>query len=347
MSLKESYWKYSLITIILVMGIILFIEFTPFLGGILGACTIYILLRKQLQYLTEKRHWNRSLVAILLLLETILCFLIPLSLAVWLFVNKLQNINLNPSELISSFEHIADLVREKTGFDVLEKDNISSIVSVLPKIGQALMGGISGFAVNVAVLVLILYFMLIGGSKMETYIYEILPFSKENKREVLKEINMIVTSNAIGIPLLAIIQGVIAMIGYWVFNAPSPFLFGFLTCFATIIPVVGTALVWLPLAVYMALTGDWVNALALTAYALIVITNVDNLIRFILQKKGGCHNTGCTVYNRRIPPTPPSALPPARPPSSDAPARRSHPQTPAPDHPVTAPCSLNVLPCRR
>ena len=275
MSLKESYWKYSLITIILVMGIILFIEFTPFLGGILGACTIYILLRKQLQYLTEKRHWNRSLVAILLLLETILCFLIPLSLAVWLFVNKLQNINLNPSELISSFEHIADLVREKTGFDVLEKDNISSIVSVLPKIGQALMGGISGFAVNVAVLVLILYFMLIGGSKMETYIYEILPFSKENKREVLKEINMIVTSNAIGIPLLAIIQGVIAMIGYWVF----------LTCFATIIPVVGTALVWLPLAVYMALTGDWVNALALTAYALIVITNVDNLIRFILQKK--------------------------------------------------------------
>ena len=82
MSLKESYWKYSLIIIILVMGIILFIEFIPFLGGILGAFTIYILLRKQLQYLTEKKRLNRSLVAILLLLETILCFLIPLSLAV-------------------------------------------------------------------------------------------------------------------------------------------------------------------------------------------------------------------------------------------------------------------------
>ena len=285
MSLKESYWKYSLITIILVMGIILFVEFTPFLGGILGAFTIYILLRKQLQHLTEKKHWSRGLVAILLLLETVLCFLIPLSLVVWLFVNKLQNINLDPSELISSFEHIADLIQQKTGYNLLEKDNITSIVSVLPKIGQALMGGISGFAVNVAVLVLILYFMLIGGNKMETYIYEILPFNKDNKREVLKEINMMVTSNAIGIPLLAIIQGVIAMAGYWLFNAPSPFLFGFLTCFATIIPVVGTALVWLPLAVYMALAGDWVNALLLSAYALIVITNVDNLIRFMLQKK--------------------------------------------------------------
>lgn len=285
MSLKESYWKYSLITIILVMGIILFIEFIPFLGGILGAFTIYILLRKQLKYLVGKKRLNRSLVAVLLLLETVLCFLIPLSLAVWLFINKLQNINLNPAELVNSIEHIADLIEQKTGYDLFEKDNITSAVSILPRIGQILMGGISGFAINIAVLVLVLYFMLIGGGKMEAYIYEIMPFSRENKLDVLNEINMIVSSNAIGIPLLAIIQGVIALGGYWIFNAPSPFFFGFLTCFATIIPVVGTALVWLPLVVYMALTGDWVNALGLAAFAIIVITNVDNFIRFILQKK--------------------------------------------------------------
>ena len=254
MNVKEQYWKYSLVTIIVVLGTILFVEFIPFLGGILGACTIYILVRKQMLYLTEKKHLRRSFVAVILLLETILCFLIPLSLAVWLFINKLQNFNLDPTQLVKSAEHIA-------------------------------MGGISGFAINVAVLVLILYFMLIGGAKMEKYVYSILPFSDENKKNVLNEINMIVTSNAIGIPLLAIIQGLIALLGYWIFDVPSPFLFGFLTCFATIIPVVGTALVWLPLALYMTLTGDWVNAAGLTAYALIIITNVDNLIRFILQKK--------------------------------------------------------------
>ena len=125
MNLKESYWKYSLITIILVMGIILFLEFIPFLGGILGAFTIYILLRKQMLHLTEKKHLNRSLVAILLLLETILCFLIPLSLAVWLFINKLQTINLDPTVLVSSFEHLADIVRQKVGYNILDKDNIA------------------------------------------------------------------------------------------------------------------------------------------------------------------------------------------------------------------------------
>lgn len=285
MSLKEQYWRFSLIAIILVLGVILFVEFIPFLGGILGASTIYILVRKQMLYLTEKKHLNRSFVAFLLLLEAVLCFLIPLSLAVWLFVSKLQNFNLDPTQLVKSIEHVASLIEQRTGYDVLDTSNLMSAVSILPKIGQTLMGSISGFAINVAVLVLILYFMLIGGAKMEKYVYSILPFSDENKKNVLSEINMIVTSNAIGIPLLAIIQGVIALIGYWIFNVPSPFLFGFLTCFATIIPVVGTALVWFPLALYMALTGDWVNALGLTAYALIVVTNVDNLIRFVLQKK--------------------------------------------------------------
>lgn len=285
MNVKEQYWKYSLVTIIVVLGTILFVEFIPFLGGILGACTIYILVRKQMLYLTEKKHLRRSFVAVILLLETILCFLIPLSLAVWLFINKLQNFNLDPTQLVKSAEHIANLIEQRTGYDVLDTSNIMSAVSILQKIGQVLMGGISGFAINVAVLVLILYFMLIGGAKMEKYVYSILPFSDENKKNVLNEINMIVTSNAIGIPLLAIIQGLIALLGYWIFDVPSPFLFGFLTCFATIIPVVGTALVWLPLALYMTLTGDWVNAAGLTAYALIIITNVDNLIRFILQKK--------------------------------------------------------------
>ena len=55
MSTKEQYWKYSLIVIILFMGIIIFRQISPFLGGLLGALTIYILVRGQMRYLVEKR----------------------------------------------------------------------------------------------------------------------------------------------------------------------------------------------------------------------------------------------------------------------------------------------------
>ena len=61
MSTKEQYWKYSLIVIILFMGIIIFRQITPFLGGLLGALTIYILVRGQMRYLVEKRKLKRSL----------------------------------------------------------------------------------------------------------------------------------------------------------------------------------------------------------------------------------------------------------------------------------------------
>ena len=285
MSVKEQYWKYSLITIILGLGLILFIKMSPFMGGILGACTIYIMVRKQMFYLTQEKHFKKSITAILLLIEAIMCFLVPLSLAVWLLINKLQTVNVDTTGFIHTVTNLADWLHTKTGYDLLNAENISSIASILPAIGQFLMGSISSFAVNAFVLVFVLYFMLIGGIQMEKYIYELLPFSDTNKKNVLKEINMIVRSNAIGIPLLAVIQGGIATLGYYLFDVPSALLLGFLTCFATVIPIVGTALVWFPLAAYLALSGDWTHAIGLLLYCGLIVTNIDNLIRFILQKK--------------------------------------------------------------
>ena len=285
MSVKEQYRKYSLITIILGLGLLLFLKMTPFMGGILGACTIYIMVRDQMLYLTQKKKIRKSVTAIILLIEAILCFLVPLSLAVWLLISKLQTVNVDTATFVDTITNLADWIRRKTEYDLLSKENISSIASILPGIGQFLMGGISSFAVNLFVLVFVLYFMLIGGTKMEQYIYELLPFSDSNKKHVMNEINMIVRANAIGIPLLAIIQGAIATLGYYLFDAPSALLFGSLTCFATVIPIVGTTLVWFPLAAYMAISGDWPHAIGLLLYCGLIVTNIDNLIRFILQKK--------------------------------------------------------------
>lgn len=285
MSVKEQYRKYSLITIILGLGLLLFLKMTPFMGGILGACTIYIMVRDQMLYLTQKKKIRKSVTAIILLIEAILCFLVPLSLAVWLLISKLQTVNVDTATFVDTITNLADWIRRKTEYDLLSKENISSIASILPGIGQFLMGGISSFAVNLFVLVFVLYFMLIGGTKMEQYIYELLPFNDSNKKHVMNEINMIVRANAIGIPLLAIIQGAIATLGYYLFDAPSALLFGFLTCFATVIPIVGTTLVWFPLAAYMAISGDWPHAIGLLLYCGLIVTNIDNLIRFILQKK--------------------------------------------------------------
>ena len=274
MSTKEQYWKYSLITIIIGLGIILARQITPFLGGLLGALTIYILVRRQMIYLSEKRKIKRSIAATVITAEAILCFLVPLALVVWLAVVNLQNINLDPQAVIAPFEEAASIIKARTGYNVLSGNSLSFFISSLPRIGQTLMGGISSFIVNMFVLVFVLYFMLIGGKKMEQYVNELLPFNETNTQEIVHDI-----------PLLAVIQGGVAMLGYWIFDAPNILFSGFLTGFASIIPMAGTALVWIPIAIYMALIGNWFQAIGLVIFGSLVISQLDNLIRFVIQKK--------------------------------------------------------------
>lgn len=284
-SIRERYWRYSLVALILGMGVTVFVELIPFLGGLLGAATIYVLLRGQMVRLTEHRHWRRSAAAWLLLGEAVLCFLIPISGIVWLVVGKVQDVTLDPQSLVASVRHVAGVIRIHTGYDLWQESNLRELLGYLPKVGQQLVEAIGSFAVNVVVLLFVLYFLLVGGCRMEAYVREMLPFSRSEGSDVLREIHRIVRSNAIVIPLLAVAQGFVAWVGYVIFGVHGTLIWGVLTGFATVIPIVGTALVWVPLALYMGLAGQWGEAVGLLLYGVLVVTQVDNILRMVLQKK--------------------------------------------------------------
>lgn len=284
-SIREKYGRYSLFVLIALLGVTIFIKIVPFLGGLLGAVTIYILLRRQMGLLTERRGWRRSLAASVLLAEAVICFLIPVSLIGWMIVVKIQGIVIDPRSLLVPVKHLAELIEERTGYELWSEANVRWLVGYIPRVGQWVVAGMADFAVNLVVLLFVLYFMLIGGRRMEEYCSAMMPFDRRVSRNVLHEIHLIVRSNAIGIPLLAVIQGFVAYGGYLIFGAPSPLFWGVLTCFATIIPIVGTALIWLPLAGYMALTGAWAPAVGLVLYGTLVVTHVDNVVRFLMQKR--------------------------------------------------------------
>ena len=131
----------------------------------------------------------------------------------------------------------------------------------------------------------VLFYMLYERSAFENAIMELLPFSRDNKRILVRESRSIIVANAVGIPLLAIIQGIFAYIGYLIFGVKAALFYAVLTAFSTIIPVVGTMIVWIPLGIYFALTANWVGAIGIWAYGLIVIGGSDNVARLLLQKK--------------------------------------------------------------
>lgn len=293
---KDQYLKNSLIIIIIILGGILFYNSLPFLSGVLGACTVYFLVRKQMRRLVNNKHLKKSVAAILILLEALLCFLIPAFLIVWLLVNKITTIDLNTHSLINSFHGFITFINDKTGYDLLNSDNISRVATTVTDIAQLVVSQVSSFVINSLVLLFVLYFMLVASEPMEKYVYSILPFKDKYKKKVLDETNKMVKANAIGIPLLAIIQGFFAFIGYWIFGVPDPLLFGFITCFATIIPLIGTAIVWFPLVLFLGFSGNWGAAIGLAAYALLVIANIDNLVRFVLQERLASTHPLITVF---------------------------------------------------
>lgn len=281
--MREQYWKYSLVILIVGLGFLLFCQAQPFMNGILGGFTLFLLLRNFNYYLQTKmsRNWSVWLVTI----GVTLFILVPLSLVIWMLVSQLSNLHFDTQTIIQPAHRVIEILKEKTGFDILSEKSLSFMVSELSSIGQRVMSGVSDALINLSVAIMIMFFMLFEGRKLELYIATLLPFEEENKREVLKRVELMVRSNAIGIPLLAVIQGFISLGGYWLCDAPNPVLTALLTAFASVIPIVGTALIWLPVTLYFILLGDWTNALILLGYGGIVISQCDNLIRFMLQKK--------------------------------------------------------------
>ncbi len=282
--MKERYWKYSLIVFILGLGYLLFRQAQPFLNGILGGFTLYLLLRNVTFWLQTKM--KPALAVWLVTIGVTLFILIPLSLFGWALVSQVSKMHFDTEAIIRPAWHVIDFIKDRTGFDILSEKSLSFFVSQASSIGQSVMSGVSDLLVNLCVAIMLLFFMLYEGKSMEHYVSTLLPFKAENKIEVLKKVQLMVRSNAIGIPLLAIIQGFISLGGYLICDAPNPFLSAMLTAFCFGNSFGGYCfLVWVPITIYFLIVGSWVNALMMLGYGAIIVSQCDNLIRFLLQKK--------------------------------------------------------------
>ncbi|MDR3267439.1 MAG: AI-2E family transporter [Tannerella sp.] len=296
MEMKEKYFRYSLIALLVTFGWLIFSGLWSFVNGFLGAFTVYILVRNQMIHLTEKRKMNKVIAAILILLEVVAVVFVPIYLIVWMLIGRIQGINIDISELIATIQHFIVLVDQKTGYDILSASNINNMTGYLTASLQFIISHVSSLVISTIVIIFLLYFMLVNNKAMESYFSDLLPFKDDNRNDVIGKIYVMVRSNALGIPLLVVIQGIVATIGYWAAGVPSPVMFGIVTGFATIIPIVGTGIVWAPILVYLALTGNWIATIGLLAYCVIILTNIDNMIRFILQKKMADTHPLITVF---------------------------------------------------
>lgn len=283
-SSRERIWKYTLIILIVGLGLVLFRQAQPYISGVLCALTLYILLRRPTFRLARKLG-KPTLASVIMVIAVILFIAVPLTLIVWFVVDKIQQAEWNVNDIIAPATQMFDIIEKKFGIDIVSLESVSFVAGKLTALGQSVLGGIGSFFINLLVALLLLFFLLNGGRKWEQYLASVIPMKNINKKETMDRINLMVKSNAIGIPLVAILQGIIALIGYLIFNVPNAGLAAIATGFCSIVPIVGTMVVWVPLGIYFMVLGQWGQAIGLLAFSAIFISQSDNLLRFVLQKK--------------------------------------------------------------
>jgi len=141
------------------------------------------------------------------------------------------------------------------------------------------------FLLQLFLVVFSLFFLYRDGRRIQRSFWSVLPVEEEKKRALEGIVTRILPSVLTGVLLTALVQGILGGIGFWISGLPSPIFFGALICVASLLPVVGTMLVWLPGALYLLFQGMTGSGIFLLAWGFLVVGSSDNILRPLLSRR--------------------------------------------------------------
>ncbi|MEI2739105.1 MAG: AI-2E family transporter [Chitinophagaceae bacterium] len=284
------------IIVILLLGILLFFELATFLPAVLGAITLYILLHRWMFFLTEKKKWRKGWTALLLMLFSFIVILVPVGLLANMLSSKISFAVQHSDELVTALKKVVSNMENRFSVTIASEENINKLSGVIAQTLPKILGATFNTLTTIFFMYFILYFMLVNGRYMENALYEHVPLKDTNVDRLGKEIHMMVMSNAIGIPLIAFAQGLVGLVGYLIIGVKEPFFWFGVTCIAGMIPVVGAALAYVPMAIILFANDQTGKGIAMLVLGFGIIGTVDNVLRFTLLKKLGNVHPLTTVF---------------------------------------------------
>lgn len=280
---KQSKWPLAIFLII--FGGFLIYTLQSFIVAFLGAVIFYVLFRPFMKFLCEKKNWKRGLAALTILLISFLVVILPVTLVSYMIVPKVTLFFSDTSMVIKLLKDIDEKIKSVTNIDILSEQNLSSIQAKATEFITKFLSTSFSVFTSLAIMYLMLFYLLTNYGNTEKAVEQYLPFNKENIQKFSRELEAQTFSNAVGMPLYALLQAIVAAIGYWIFGLDQPVFWGVMTGFFSFVPVVGTFVIWLPAAAFMLSAGFVWQGIGVGLFGLIIISMVDNFFLFAFQKK--------------------------------------------------------------
>jgi predicted PurR-regulated permease PerM len=157
--------------------------------------------------------------------------------------------------------------------------SMSRLAGAANNLLQGAVAGMTAAALELALLLISLFFFLRDGPLFREEIRRVSPLTKAQADEVLDSVAKTMRGALASLLFVPIVQGVLAMIGYLVIGLPNALLWAGLTTLVAFVPAVGTPLVWVPICIYLFAQGQVWQGVVLAIYGGLVISSIDNVLR--------------------------------------------------------------------
>jgi len=275
---------YFFIGLLLAIGALTFSVFLPYLGTLVLAGTAAIILYPVYEQLLKALAGHRRPAALITIILTFLLLLVPLGLFGYKLVA--ESIDLY-SKLDITRDAYSDILTTAVlyikqyipGLNIDVSNFASQAFSWIAKnIGNIFSSTVQTFF-NIFLGSMALYYFLIDGNKFVDKLVEYSPLADRYDRQILKKLSRAVTSVVKGTLFIAVIQGLLMGLGFWVFGVPHGTLWGTCAAIAALIPGVGTAVVLIPAVAYLVAINDLYAAAGLFFWGAGIVGLIDNLLR--------------------------------------------------------------------
>ncbi|MFC1671176.1 AI-2E family transporter [Spirochaetota bacterium] len=273
---------------LIIIGLIFIFRY--YLWPFLFALILYLALRpfhEKLVKLVRKRSLS-SLIVIIFLFALILApiFLLLVSLAdqtfqLYTLIHKKINSGLLQDIQNTAFaKEIIDYfsINEAEIFRKVAEFSQKAALSVLTSVTSIIAFPIN-FLLNLFFMVLMLFFLLKDGYKIDSSFYKILPFPDDMEENIVNRLKEVIRILLAGNLLIMILQGLMLGIGFYIVGIKMPLLWGSLAAILSLIPVVGTVLIWLPAVVYLFVTNSYLSAVFILIWSPLWYLLLENLVK--------------------------------------------------------------------
>lgn len=277
--------KFRAAGLLIVLGFGIVWAMVPFAAGILGAAVFYVITVGAFRWLTRKRV-PKGVAAALMLVLIPLLILIPGTLLVSVLVDELPKAigGLDAGPVLHKLQllrlgpvHVGEQLAKASG-------NIGAWASE-----QALgaLGGAAHGTLNLMIALLGLYYLLMAADDVWPRVKRFMPFSDADSEDLRGKFYDVTLATVLGVILVAVLQGVLIGVAFLVVDLPNPLVWGTIAAFASVLPLVGAALVWVPGAIALFSLGHAGAAIGLSVFSIVVVSNVDALLRPLVARRFG------------------------------------------------------------